>query len=168
MTSHKNALYIYFATRPSITYAMSGDIFVSYGREPEVLQFVTKLKHDLEENRFTVLVDIPPGSNRYGPYGDVGTVLYNCRALIAIVTNKYVNSPYCANELYTADRDDKKIYIVILEDINFGVSQAASGVQYVLSKTNSLGTTFMFRRGVDDYVTSLAKLIQGLKGMCRL
>ena len=143
----------------------SGNIFVSYGREPEVLQFVTKLKHDLEENRFTVLVDIPPGSNLYS---DVGTVLRNCRALIAIVTNKYVNSPYCSNELYTADRDDKKIYIVILEDINFGVSQAASGVQYVLSKTNSLGTTFMFRRGVDDYVTSFVKLIQGLKGKTSL
>ena len=140
-----------------------GDIFLSYGREPEVLQFVTKLKHDLEENRFTVLADIPPGSQWYG---DAGTVLRNCRSVVAVMTNKYVNSPYCSSELFAADRDidGKKIIPVILEDINYGAGEAARGVQYVLVKIKTNGAIFMFRRGVDDYATSLGRMIQALKG----
>ena len=142
-----------------VHYLKMGDIFLSYGREPEVLQFVTKLKHDLEENLFTVLADIPPGSQWYG---DAGTVLRNCRSVVAVMTNKYVNSPYCSSELFAADRDGKKIIPVIFEDINYGAGEAAGGVQYVLTKTN--GATFMFRRGVDDYATSLGRMIQALKG----
>ena len=135
------------------------NIFICYDREPEVLQFVTKLKHDLEENRFTVFADIPPGSMWCG---DIGTVLRNCRNVVAVVTNKYVNSPYCSSELFAADRDGKEIFTVILEDVNYGAGEAARGVQYVLTKTN--GATFMFRRGVDDYATSLGRMIKKLEG----
>ena len=136
------------------------NIFISYDREPEVLQFVTKLKHDLEENRFTVVMAvILPGSQWYG---DVATVVRNCRNVVAVVTNKYVNSPYGSSELFAADRDGKEIYPVILEDVNYGTSETARGVQYILTKTN--GSTFMFRRGVDDYATSLGRMIKKLEG----
>ncbi len=39
---------------------MSGvgkELFLSYGREPEVVSFVEKLKHDLEGHGFTVWLD---------------------------------------------------------------------------------------------------------------
>ena len=39
---------------------MSGvgkELFLSYGREPEVVSFVEKLKHDLESHGFTVWLD---------------------------------------------------------------------------------------------------------------
>ena len=39
---------------------MSGvgkELFLSYGREPEVVSFVTQLKHDLEKSGFTVWLD---------------------------------------------------------------------------------------------------------------
>ena len=39
---------------------MSGvgkELFLSYGREPEVVSFVTQLKHDLERSGFTVWLD---------------------------------------------------------------------------------------------------------------
>ena len=136
------------------------NIFISYGREPEVVQFVTKLKRDLEENRFAVLADIPPGSSWYG---DAGTVLRSCRALIAVITKKYLNTPYCSNELYAADRDGKKLFFAFLEDIDFGASDPARAVQYLVSKTNWT-TSFNFKTGVNDYGTSLRSLVQSLKG----
>ncbi|KAL5460258.1 hypothetical protein EMCRGX_G033690 [Ephydatia muelleri] len=118
------------------------NIFISYGREPEVVQFVTKLKHDLEENRFAVLADIPPGST--------------------VITKKYLNTPYCSSELYAADRDGKKLFFAFLEDIDFGASDPARAVQYLVSKTNWT-TSFNFKTGVNDYGTSLRSLVQSLK-----
>ena len=34
------------------------EIFISYGREPEVIAFVAKLKRDLEGNGFSVWLDL--------------------------------------------------------------------------------------------------------------
>ena len=34
------------------------ELFISYGREPEVLAFVCRLKGDLERNGFTVWLDL--------------------------------------------------------------------------------------------------------------
>ena len=134
------------------------DIFISYGREPEVIQFVTRLKRDLEENYFTVSSDTPPGSD---------DAVLHCRVLIAVITNKYVNSFYCPSELFTANKENKKIYFVMLENVDFGASEAARGVQYIIAKTN-WATSFMFRSGVDDYGASLSRLIQAIKGEARL
>ena len=136
------------------------EIFISYGREPEVIDFVKKLKNDLEENGFTVwldLYDIPSGSDWHGA---IGTGLHNCRALIAIITKKYIGSRYCSSELYTANGDRKRIYPVVLEEVDFGVNETARGVKYVISGINWT----MLRSGVDDYATSLGKLVSGLKG----
>lgn len=136
------------------------EIFISYGREPEVIDFVRKLKHDLEENGFTVWLDMADIASGSDWHGAIGTGLHHCKALIAVITNKYINSRYCSSELYTADGDRKKLYPVILEDVDFGVSETARGVKYVISGINWT----MFRTGVDNYATSLDRLVQGLRG----
>lgn len=38
------------------------ELFISYGREPEVLAFVSKLKMDLEGNGFSVWLDMKVAS----------------------------------------------------------------------------------------------------------
>ena len=54
--------------------ATSGkDIFLSYGREPEVCEFVKSLKIDLEAAGFGVWLDvddIPAGSDWHGAIGN--------------------------------------------------------------------------------------------------
>ena len=75
------------------------EIFLSYGREAEVIQFVCKLKQDLESNGFSVwldTVDIPAGSDWHNA---IGTGLSQCKAIIPIITEKYVSSRYCMNEV---------------------------------------------------------------------
>ena len=47
-------------------------VFLSYGREPEVISFVTQLKHDLEARGFSVWLDtedIPAGCDWHGAIG---------------------------------------------------------------------------------------------------
>jgi len=51
------------------------ELFVSYGREPEVIQFVHRLKGDLENNGFSVWLDTQlaeheqwPGVTQWPPF----------------------------------------------------------------------------------------------------
>ena len=48
---------MYSTTRVQHEYNMSQDIFISYGREPDVILFVKQLKKDLEINGFAVWLD---------------------------------------------------------------------------------------------------------------
>lgn len=75
------------------------ELFISYGRETEVIQFVHKLKNDLENHGFSVWLDasdIPAGSDWHGA---IGAGLSHCRAIVPILTNKYIGSRYCVNEV---------------------------------------------------------------------
>lgn len=52
--------------------AVRKEVFLSYGREPEVISFVTQLKHDLESRGFSVWLDtedIPAGCDWHGAIG---------------------------------------------------------------------------------------------------
>ena len=126
------------------------DIFLSYGREPEVIQFVKQLKRDLERHGFGVWLDVDDGVI------DSARGLHQCRALIAIITKKYVNSRFCSSELYTAVSDQKLTFPVIFEKVDgFGASDTGMGISGV--------NWSMFRPRIDDYGASLYKLIEGLK-----
>ena len=88
----------------------SKSIFISYGGELDVSQFVKQLKRDLEANGYSVWLDlesIPSGSDWHGV---IGTGLQECAAIIPIITQKYIGSQFCMNELYTADSDKKLIF----------------------------------------------------------
>ena len=89
--------------------------------------------------------DIPAGSDWHEA---IGTGLDQCRALIAVVTHKYISSQYCTSELYTANSDQKLIFPVIFKDIDFSGSEKAHGVKYVI---RGISWT-MFHPGVDDSV----------------
>ena len=89
----------------------------------------------------------------------IGTGLDKCQALIAVISNKYIMSRYCKSELYTANGDQKHIFPVIVENVDFSGTERARGVKYVVSGINWT----MFRPGYDDYQTSLTKLITGMK-----
>ena len=76
----------------SAKYSAAKQLFLSYGREPEVVAFVSQLKHDLERNGFSVWLDaedIPAGCDWHGA---IGTGLDGCQALIAVITHKYIAS----------------------------------------------------------------------------
>lgn len=75
------------------------DLFISYGREPSVISFAHRLKADLERGGFSVWLDasdIPAGSDWHGA---IGSGLVGCKAILPILTNKYIGSRYCVNEV---------------------------------------------------------------------
>ena len=75
------------------------ELFLSYGREAELNHFVHKLKQDLESHGFSVWLDafdIPAGSDWHDA---IGTGLGYCKAIVPIVTKKYIGSRYCMNEV---------------------------------------------------------------------
>ena len=135
------------------------EIFISYGREREVSEFVRQLKSDLEASGLSVWLDvedIPAGSDWHG---SIGSALYQCSVIVPVITQKYIGSRYCVNELYTADGDKKLIFPVMFEDVDLNSTEAARGIKFVISGIN----WSMCRPGVDDYMTSVQKLISGMK-----
>ena len=135
------------------------DVFVSYGREEDVKKFVRKLKIDLETKEISVWldeVDIPTGTE--WPK-EIGIALRDCKAMIAVVTKKYVSSQYCKSELYVARDYKKKIFPIIREE-GWDESDEAEGVKFMIAASN-----WAMFRPVDDYGVSLQRLVEGLKGM---
>ena len=89
----------------------------------------------------------------------IGTGLEQCKGLIAVITQKYLSSQFCTAELYTTNSDRKRLFPIILEDIDFSSSERARGVKYAIGAINWT----MFRPAFDDYATSLERLVQGMK-----
>ena len=107
------------------------------------------------------LKSLPSGSDWHA---SIGSGLHNCKGLIAVITKKYITSRYCTSELYSADSDQKSIFPVIFEDVDFEQSQKSMGVKYVIGGIN----WSFFRPEVDDYVSSLSKLMQGMSELGKL
>lgn len=64
------------------------ELFISYGREVEVIAFVKELKKDLEAEGFSIWLDqedIPAGSDWHAA---IGGGLDRCKALVAVITPK--------------------------------------------------------------------------------
>ena len=138
--------------------AMAKELFISYGREEGVREFAKKLKSDLEENGVSVWLDvddIPTGSDFHV---EIGVALKSCRALVAILTRKYVHSRYCKGELYVANSQEKVLLPVIYED-GWNVGEEGAGVNYIVAAYNWA----FFRPNRDDYQESLEKLVHGIK-----
>ena len=79
--------------------APKAELFLSYGRAPGVTAFVRELKLDLEAEGFSVWLDacnIPAGCDWHGA---IGAGLDECSAFLPIITNKYLGSRYCVNEV---------------------------------------------------------------------
>ena len=69
------------------------DIFTSYGREGEgVLEFVKQLKADLEVNGVSVWLDADDILAGCDFHVEIEVALKSCRALIRVLTKKYVQS----------------------------------------------------------------------------
>ena len=134
------------------------DVFVSYGREDGVREFVKRLKVGLEAGGVSVWLDvddIPAGSDFHQ---EIALAVQSCRALVAVLTKKYTQSNYCTGELYFADSQRKVLLPVVYED-GWDEGKEGAGVRLTVSAYN---WTF-FRPNNDDYHESLKKLVQGAK-----
>ena len=135
---------------------LAGHIFLSYSREPNCTKFVTKLKKDLEAKGYSIwldTLDIHTGSDWHSA---IGTALQNCRALVAILTAKYLISQYCKKELFMAEDRQKPILPILLEEVDLSGDDGA-GVVYAISSLNRISFVNT------SYKEAFSKLVEGLK-----
>ena len=121
-------------------------------------EFVKQLKANLEANGVSVWLDmddIPTGSDFHE---EIGVALKSCRALIPVLTKKYVHSRYCKGELYVANSEEKVLLPVVYED-GWEEGKEGAGVSYIVKAFNWA----FFRPKQDNYRESLNKLINGAK-----
>ena len=93
------------------------DVFISYDREDTVKEFVGKLKRDLEGAQLSVWLDkedIPAGTKK--PVLAIRIALRDCKALVVVVTKKYISSSFCKSELCVAYEKNKPVFPVIREE----------------------------------------------------
>ena len=131
-TAHSTPMRFTHSTPASRQYK---EVFISYSREPAATSFVTRLRSDLQGAGYSVwvdTVDIPSGSDWHSA---IGEALQSCRALVAVISNKYLLSKFCKNELFMADSAHKTIFPVFLEEVNLASSTNA-GVLYTISGIN--------------------------------
>ena len=134
------------------------DVFISYGREDGVKEFVKQLKADLEVNEVSVWLDaddIPAGSDFHE---EIGSAVQSCRALIPVLTKKYVQSRYCKGELYVA-YDKKKVILPVVYEDGWDEGKEGAGVNLIVKAFNWA----FFRPNKDDHQDSLKKLVKGAK-----
>jgi len=149
------------ATTVRLTHSTSGykqrlcrDIFISYSREPAATSLVDRLTQDLKEAGYSVwvdTVDIPSGSDWHSA---IGEALQSCRALVAIISKKYLLSKFCKNELFMADSSHKPIFPVFLEEVDL-TSTSNAGVLYTIS-----GINWVHAHG--QHSEAVKKLVEGM------
>ena len=86
--------------------------------------------------------------------------LDNSKCLVAVISRAYLTSSYISSELHLASSNCKPIFPVIFEDVNFEMSEKSLGVKYMISGLR----WYFFRPEVDNYASSLGRLMQGLTG----
>ena len=146
-------------------YRTGTDVFVSYDREDTVKEFVRKLKGDLESAQLSVWLDeedVSAGTEK--PVAAVRIALRDWKALVVVVTKKYLSTSFCKSELYVACEKKKPVFPVIreegwdvLEQFVFN-KESKEGVKYMKASSNCV--SFL---PSDDYGAALQKLIAGLK-----
>ena len=149
-------------------YRAGKDVFVSYDREDTVNEFVRKLKRGLEGAQLSVWLDvedIPAGTEEPVLLAAIGIALRDCKALVVVVTKKYISSSFCKSELYVAYEQKKPVFPVIREEgwdvltLQQSVfKECSEGVKYMKATSNCV--SFL---PSDDYGAALQKLTAGLK-----
>ena len=92
-------------------------VFISYGRAPDTSTFVKELKDGLEKAGISTFLDVYEHTITGGEdfHNRIGQAISDCEYIIAVITDKYVGSAYCRNELFMAEGEQKKIIPVIFE-----------------------------------------------------
>jgi len=84
----------------------------------------------------------------------IGEALQSCRALVAIISKKYLLSKFCKNELFMADSSHKPIFPVFLEEVDL-TSTSNAGVLYTIS-----GINWVHAHG--QHSEAVKKLVEGM------
>ena len=84
--------------------------------------------------------------------------LWLCKAVVAIITRKYIESKFCDMELYHNQIKGKEKVTILYEKVDFDGSDKARKLDMVFSRNHHIH----FQLG-DDFATFLEKVVEVLK-----
>jgi len=131
------------------------DIFLSYGREPHITPWVRGIREDLEANGFTVWMDelgIGSGTNWFLK---IGSAVIESKAMICVMTDKYIHSEWCTSELFMAKQENKLIIPCFYDD----VTNLKADVKYALGDEDTW-VKFQTSHSGDAYEKSFLQIGQ--------
>ena len=111
------------------------DVFISYGCDEETNIVVDSIYGNLQKEGLVVFVDrhsLNPGDFWQSR---VVWAIKTCKVFLAMLTEKYVDTPYCHSELYFAEASKKLIIPVVLKK-GWDIQQrtAAKAIKKVICK----------------------------------
>ncbi len=141
--------------------AQPKEVFLSYGHDPEQVDpFVKRLKSDLEAEGISVWRDKDDIKASDIWPNKIGVGVYDCRALLCVLTNKYVSSSdNCKRELDYALAQRKIVFPVLYETVDWDKNENAKGVSFALGNIQRAD----FRPDKVDYQEALKNLVTAMK-----
>ena len=119
--------------------------------------FVKQLKKDLESNGYSVFMDTEDIGSGSDWHSVIGAAVNNSKAMISVVSAKYMTSHYCRSELFMASHVKKPIFPILVEEVDFSGTEEA-GVLLAIASLNWVSLT-----GSASYRDGFSELLKGLK-----
>ena len=135
------------------------DVFISYNRASTSPQFLDSLTDQLQAGGCSVWRDSTHIAGGREWHGAVAQALTKSKHFLCLLTEGYLQSRHCINELFLADTKKKNIFPVFLSDLDM---DASPGVSLVLS---SLQWIKPHLSGQDWTVVASQVAAQVLKGL---
>ena len=142
------------------------DVFISCPRD-SAKSLVDQIQSQLKEDNAQVEVFVDRSCLQPGDKwpAEIANAISTCRAFVAVLTKKFVESVYCHAELYEAESLQKPIFPVVFErgwDQEPGgqpVQEIVSGIQYaVLEPTQS--ETQEYKDQLQHLVKKIGKVVK--------
>lgn len=113
-------------------------VFISYGREDGVSEFVKNLHCLLKEAGLEPWMDVESIGHGKDWIKEIGQAIQQCQVFVAIITKKYVSeSSYCEKELCVANQRGKKVFPVLYHDFaEWKDLPNGEGVNLMISNVN--------------------------------
>ncbi|CAF0923875.1 unnamed protein product [Rotaria sp. Silwood1] len=138
------------------------DIFLSYERTHR--DTVLELKQKLEEKNYFCWLDvIQIPSNNYYFCPEIETGIQKSTVFVCCITNRYVQSNKCRQELSFAKQQNKPVILLLIEVLNWPPAQIAnlvSGLSYIefYDTTSPASSTTWPSEKFDELLNKLSKL----------
>ena len=115
------------------------EFFISYSKDEYVSKFAKEMKRRLEQAGRTAFIFEDPVDNPAGIVWEqhLAEQIENCNAFIAVITQKYLNSNICHQEIsYASNKKKLLLPIIYYEQPQFSTSTYGGAIEMKINKIN--------------------------------
>lgn len=141
----------------------SKTIFISYGRNEKVNKFVDKLSQVIEAEGWSTFVDREEVTAGDEWMDELSAALGRCKAVVAVLTPKYLNSKYCKMELVAGFNSGKVLFPVILREVpKYDETEHGSTIKMIIQQFQ-----YTMFKSASFEEAAMNSLLKGIKKKCK-